>query len=123
MSCPICKGGAFNFGRHFKPPKKSDNAQWKKIEYLVEHGFVLQTIYEQREDFGCYKVSYPKSLAEAKYFVVKLVAISVGMTILFTSHFESKSKRRIIQRELLKIAGSNAYKAIKRTNNKHVRRR
>ncbi|MEZ9823238.1 hypothetical protein AB4238_21880 [Shewanella sp. 10N.286.45.A1] len=71
MECPICKGVAFNFGRHFKPPKKSDNAQWKKIEYLVEHGFVFQTIYEQREDSGYYKVSYSKTLAEAKDFVVK----------------------------------------------------
>jgi hypothetical protein len=71
MECPICKGIAFNFGRHFKPPKKSDLAQWKKIEYLVEHGFVFQTIYEQREDSGYYKISYPKTLAEAKDFVVK----------------------------------------------------
>ena len=71
MECPVCKGVALNFGRYFKPPKKSDNAQWKKIEYLVEHGFVFQTIYEQREDSGYYKVSYPKTLAEAKDFVVK----------------------------------------------------
>jgi len=71
MECPICKGASVNLGRHFKPPKKTDNAQWKKVEYLIEHGFFFQTIYERRDDTGDYKASYPKTLAEAKDFVVK----------------------------------------------------
>jgi ribosomal protein L44E len=71
MECPVCKGLAVNLGRHFKPPKKSETAQWQKVKYLVDHGFVFQSIYEQRDDSGYYKISYPRSLAEAKEFVVK----------------------------------------------------
>ena len=71
IECPVCKGVAFNFGRHFKPPKKSDDSQRKKVQYLVDHGFIFQTIYEQRDGLGYYKVSYSKTLTEAKEFVVK----------------------------------------------------
>jgi hypothetical protein len=71
MECPICNGVAINLGRHFKPPKKSDDAQRKKVKYLVDHGHVFRTIYEQSDCSGYYKISYPRSLAEAKEFVVK----------------------------------------------------
>jgi len=81
MECPICNGVAVNLGRHFKPPKKSDDAQWKKVKYLVEHGFVFQTIYEQRDDSGYYKVSYPRSLAEAKEFVAKYKDKAVSIAL------------------------------------------
>ena len=81
IECPICNNVAMNLGRHFKPPKKSDNSQWKKVEYLVKHGFVFQTIYEQRDDSGYYKISYPKSLAEAKGFVIKYKEQAVQATL------------------------------------------
>lgn len=69
MECPICKGTTFNLGRHFKAPKKADNAQWKKVAFLIEHGFLFQKI---RLDPNSYEsVPYPKTLVEAKEFVIK----------------------------------------------------
>ena len=69
MECPICKELAINLGRHFKVPKKSDLAQWKKVKYLVDHGFVFQKIRPEKNSYE--SVPYPKTLAEAKEFVVK----------------------------------------------------
>ena len=67
--CPVCKSVTFNLGRHFKAPKKSDTAQWKKVEFLVDHGFVFQKI---RLDSNSYEsVPYPETLSEAKDFVIK----------------------------------------------------
>ena len=43
----------------------------EKIGFLICYGFVFQTIYEQREDSGYHKVSYPKTLDEEKEFVMK----------------------------------------------------
>jgi hypothetical protein len=71
MECPICKESAVNVGRHFKTPKKTDHEQWKKVRFLVDHGFVFQAVYEQSDDGGFYKVSYPKTLSEAREFVIK----------------------------------------------------
>ena len=69
MECPICKATTFNLGRHFKAPKKSDNAQWRKVAFLIEHGFLFQKI---RPDPNSYEsVPYPKTLEEAKEFVIK----------------------------------------------------
>jgi hypothetical protein len=55
----------------FAAPKTSDIAQWKKVRFLVEHGFFFQSVYELREDGGKYKVSYPRTIEEAKEFVGK----------------------------------------------------
>jgi hypothetical protein len=43
----------------------------KKIQYLIEHGFLFQSVFELREDSGHYKVEYPQTLKEAKEFVFK----------------------------------------------------
>ena len=69
MECPICKGTTFNLGRHFKAPKRSDDAQWKKVAFLIEHGFLFQKIRPIPNSYD--SVPYPKTLAEAKEFVVK----------------------------------------------------
>ena len=54
MECPVCK---------------NDASQWKKVEYLIEHGFFFQKI---RPIKGSYEsIPYPKTLADAKVFVVK----------------------------------------------------
>src|SRR5262249_22203450 len=37
--CPDCGGNAVALSRKFKPPSRSDVTQWKKVEYLVAHGF------------------------------------------------------------------------------------
>jgi hypothetical protein len=69
MEYPICKSTTVNLGRHFKSPKKSDVAQWEKVRFLAEHGFVFQKI---RTDSNSYdSVPYPDTLSEAKEFVVK----------------------------------------------------
>lgn len=69
MSCPICNDTMFNVGRHFKAPKKSDNAQWKKVGFLIAHGFLFQKIRPNPNSYE--SVPYPDTLEEAKEFVVK----------------------------------------------------
>jgi len=66
--CPRCGDWALDLGRNFKPPKSSDKAQWAKVEFLVQHGFVFQKIYREA-DGGFLQVRYPETLAEAKEFV------------------------------------------------------
>lgn len=68
-ACPECGGNSYNFGRHFKAPKKNDKKQWEKIIFLFEHGFRFQKIRigEHNHD----TISYPATLEEAKEFVVK----------------------------------------------------
>ena len=68
-SCPVCSGTTINLGRNFKPPKKSDSAQWKKIKFLVENGFVFQKIRVNPNSYE--SVPYPETLSEAKNFVIK----------------------------------------------------
>ncbi|MDT0628495.1 hypothetical protein [Alteromonas sp. W364] len=67
--CPVCNSKTINLGRNFKPPKKSDTAQWKKVKYLVEHGFIFQKIRVEPSTLD--SIPYPDTLAEAKEFVVK----------------------------------------------------
>ena len=58
-----------DLGRHFKAPKKSDTEQWKKVAFLIDHGFFFQKI--RPDSNGNESVPYPKTLDEAKEFVVK----------------------------------------------------
>ena len=67
--CVSCGGVTYNLVRHFKAPKKSDIAQWKKVAYLVHHGFYFQKIRPIKNSY--FSVSYPSTLAEAKVFVKK----------------------------------------------------
>ena len=69
--CPECGGPLIEVSRKFKAPKTSDKEQWAKVKYLVEHGFIFQSVYEQREVGVYYKATYPKTLNEAKDFVNK----------------------------------------------------
>ena len=67
--CPACGGNSFNFGRHFKAPKKTDKKQWDKIIFLFNHGFRFQKI---RLGLGHHDtVAYPETLEQAKVFVIK----------------------------------------------------
>ena len=69
LICPDCGGTAYNFGRHFKVPRKNDLKQWKKVAFLFEHGFRFQKI---RIGSGHHDVvPYPRTLEEAIEFVVK----------------------------------------------------
>jgi hypothetical protein len=69
LPCPECGGSSYNVGRHFKPPNKSDKQQWEKVAYLLEHGFHFQKIHDQ--EHGGQNVPYPKTLKDAKEFVLK----------------------------------------------------
>jgi hypothetical protein len=58
--------------RKFSAPAANDKAQWKKVEFLVQHGFVFQTVYETPR--GGKSLRYPATLDEAKGFVVAYAA-------------------------------------------------
>ena len=51
--------------RKFAAPWTDDLEQWEKVEFLVAHGFLFQSVYEASESGGRRKVAYPNSLAEA----------------------------------------------------------
>jgi len=77
MPCPECGQLSYNYGRHFKPPKKSDKKQWAKVRFLFEHGFRYQKIRNNPDDY--YETEpYPDTLQQAKEFVIKFQVFSVG---------------------------------------------
>ncbi len=69
LPCPECGGVSYNFGRHFKAPRKTDKKQWEKIRFLLEHGFRFQKVRTEKNSLE--SVPYPKTMAEAKEFVEK----------------------------------------------------
>ena len=71
--CPDCRGSLIRLSRKFTTPKKTDKAEWRKIQFLVDHGFRFQSIYELVEGSGgAYRVvNYPRTIKEAKVFVTK----------------------------------------------------
>jgi len=79
LTCPNCGGVSHNFGRHFKPPKKTDNKQWLKVKFLFDHGFNFHKIYDQNK--GGEHIPYPKTLEQAQEFVVKYEAYAWKRTI------------------------------------------
>lgn len=52
----------------FRPPKKSDDRQWAKVIFLVEHGFRFQKVYDKQGGVWT-RVRYPSSLEDALLFV------------------------------------------------------
>ncbi len=69
LPCIECGGVSYNYGRHFKAPKKSDKKQWDKIRFLHEHGFRFHKI---RIGSGHHDVvPYPENMDQAREFVVK----------------------------------------------------
>jgi hypothetical protein len=69
--CPQCAGATVMLSRKFSAPKAIDTEQWRKVEFLVAHGFLFQSVYEQSEGGGRHKVAYPSTLIEAEAFVVE----------------------------------------------------
>jgi len=74
-NCPKC-GNAFIFYNHkFRPPKKTDLKAWKVVSLLNEHGFNYQHIYKDLSLYRWYdsenQVAYPKTLDEAREFIIK----------------------------------------------------
>lgn len=58
LPCPECGGPSIGLTRKFKPPKRSDEGQWRKVEALVRHGFLFWSVNEP----------YPDSLQEVEAF-------------------------------------------------------
>ena len=56
--------------RKFSAPRSADVAQWKKVQFLVEHGFRFYSVYRPSESGGKQSVRYPATLEEAEDFVV-----------------------------------------------------
>lgn len=46
LPCPDCGGPSIGLTRKFKPPKRSDERQWQKVEALVRHGFLFWSLGE-----------------------------------------------------------------------------
>ena len=67
--CPDCQSEMVLLNPKFSAPKKTDTAQWEKVKFLVEHGFLFHSVYEN--EWGGTYVPYPKTLSEAKEFVIK----------------------------------------------------
>ncbi|NJA06673.1 hypothetical protein HC024_13215 [Methylococcaceae bacterium WWC4] len=69
--CPQCGATMVELSRKFSAPKTTDAEQWEKVQLLVAHGFVFQSLHELHEDGKRYNVSYPATLQEAKAFVIE----------------------------------------------------
>jgi hypothetical protein len=67
-TCSTCTGTLTQLSRKFKAPKTSDLAQWAKVKFLIEHGFLFYSVYE-RVGISEVRVAYPKTLQEARDFV------------------------------------------------------
>jgi hypothetical protein len=69
--CPQCHGVLTRLSRKFSAPKSSDKAQWEKVRYLVENGFLFYPVQERIAPNASKRAAYPKTLSEAKEFVVR----------------------------------------------------
>ena len=67
--CPQCRGPMERLSRKFSAPKSGDLMQWRKVQYLVEHGFRFHTAFVPVGPGVSRSVDYPKTLQEAKAFV------------------------------------------------------
>ncbi|WP_163831842.1 hypothetical protein [Spartinivicinus ruber] len=68
--CPTCGGQSLSMDIRFRPPKKSNDKQWKKVQFLVENGFNFQKVY-RKEGSVWQRERYPQNLEQAKEFVIK----------------------------------------------------
>jgi DNA-directed RNA polymerase subunit RPC12/RpoP len=68
--CPSCSSQSVMMDVRFKPPRKRDDKQWKKVEHLAQNGFYFQKVYLKNGSVW-QRQSYPKDLKQAKEFVVK----------------------------------------------------
>jgi len=60
--CPKCQKEMILLPHRFRPPKKSDEAKWKAVEFLIEQGFRYQHVFED----------VPENLRDAKVFLENL---------------------------------------------------
>jgi DNA-directed RNA polymerase subunit RPC12/RpoP len=67
--CPECAGEVILVSHRFKPPRKSDDKQWKLVAYMLDNGFRYEHTYDNNN--GNILVPYPHTMEEAKEFVFK----------------------------------------------------
>ena len=81
----------------FRTPRKTDDKQWKKVEFLFQHGFYFQKVYRQISRGTFLRVPYPSDLAEARRFVVefKSQAIAPNKSLQATRDGRSSSASRL----------------------------
>jgi hypothetical protein len=78
--CASCGRDAVRVDVRFRTPRKTDDKQWRKVDFLFEHGFYFQKVYRQIARGTYVRVLYPRYLAEARRFVVafKSQAMALG---------------------------------------------
>ena len=62
----------------FRTPRKTDDKQWKKVEFLFQHGFYFQKIYRQIARGTYQRVPYPADLSGARKFVVEFKSQAIA---------------------------------------------
>ena len=74
--CPSCAGPTVGLSEKFQAPPKKDVKAWRVVEFLVENGFRFASIWERDERGLCLHVpgAYPRTMDEAKEFVVRYAA-------------------------------------------------
>ncbi len=77
--CPECSGDLVPLSRKFSAPKSSDLKQWQKVALLIEHGFLFQPVYEQKEPACYYPVAYPEKASDVADFVNRYRSQAVAM--------------------------------------------
>lgn len=63
----------------FAAPKMADVAQWQKVQYLVDRGFLFQSVYTTTSTGVLLRAKYPSTLAEAKRFVIEHQAQAISV--------------------------------------------
>lgn len=66
-TCPTCKSKMYFVNEKFKAPKKSNDKEWKIIEYLLLSGYDFRNLYCGHEQ--CIYFEFPKNLQEAETFI------------------------------------------------------
>ena len=72
LTCPECGKQTTIFSHLFRPPKQDDLKRWKVVEFLKDHGFLYQHVYEvEAESLLHSQVQYPETMNEAQVFVAR----------------------------------------------------
>ncbi len=75
MICPECGKQATILNHLFRPPKQNDVKKWKVAEFLKDHGFLYQHVYEvYTKSILSGQLQYPETIKEAQEFVIKYKA-------------------------------------------------
>lgn len=76
-TCHICGDEALWVSRLFRTPKRTDDAGWKLVEFLVRSGFRFQRVYQLVDHRTWRRVDYPTNMKEAAPFVQELRSQSI----------------------------------------------